>query len=153
MAREFILFVHICHWIGRKTAVPFKMSSGLLTICHRSKMKTSGEWGAATAPGKAAQIYPALLTFLPDHKLSSALDSTFQEEPPNMNPCLLRILSTSVGFCAYPAWVCLPTWKGSRERKGQRGQPQSHQFVNYNGPGKDSENTTFYSSIKACPIW
>lgn len=61
MAREFILFVHICHWIGWKTAVPFKMSSGLLTVCHRNKMKTSGEWGQPQSPGR---LHKSILPFL-----------------------------------------------------------------------------------------
>lgn len=54
MAREFILFVHICHWIGGKTAVPFKTSPGLLTARHGGKMEISGECGAGTDPQEAA---------------------------------------------------------------------------------------------------
>lgn len=52
MAREFILFIHIYHWIGEETAVPFKTSPGLLTECHGDKMNTSGKWrgGAGAAP-------------------------------------------------------------------------------------------------------
>lgn len=50
MAREFILFVHICHWMGGKTAVPFKTFPSWLTECHRGKMETPGGWGQAWTP-------------------------------------------------------------------------------------------------------
>lgn len=56
MAREFILFVHICHWIGGKTAVPFKTSSGLLTEYHRNKMKISRVGAPTRTPGGCTDL-------------------------------------------------------------------------------------------------
>lgn len=85
MAREFILFVHICHWIGGRTAVPFKTSPGLLTACHRGEMKTSRDGGGRRPPGGRTHLtvdwdfyfLPRTQTFF-----LSSLESTFQEEPP-----------------------------------------------------------------------
>lgn len=93
MAREFILFVHICHWIGGRTAVPFKTSPGLLTACHRGEMKTSGDGGGRRPPGGRTHLtvywdfylLPRTQTFF-----LSSLESTFQEEPPNMDARTVR---------------------------------------------------------------
>lgn len=133
MAREFILFVHICHRFGGKTAVPFKTSSGWPTVCHRGKMKTPGEWEAGVVPREAAQIYPALLTFLPEHKHLSSLDSTFQKGTPNPSTRFLQILNMFKGSSAYPRQICLPTQEWDRKWKVKLWQPHSHPFVNYNG--------------------
>lgn len=72
--------------------------------------------GRRRAWGRCTNLY-ALLTFLSQHKLSSTLDSTFHEGPPNMNTCLLGILNISLGSLAHPRQIYLPTQKGNRKRK------------------------------------
>lgn len=113
MAREFILFVHIYHWIGGETAVPFKTSPGLLTECHRDKMNTSGEWGGvgggAALPlprWESAQTWhwDAFFSFSPRNtNLLATLGSTFQEAPP---PVWARIFSR---FCTF-LWILVHVW-------------------------------------------
>lgn len=133
MAREFILFVPICHWIGGKTAVPFKTSSGLLTVCRRRKMKTSGEWGADTDPCDlevCCSSYflpgtpPYFLLWIPEFK-------TPRPPSPHMDMRLSWILNISVGSCACPSW-----------EKGKKSV--GHPFIHYHGPGKDCESLTLH---------
>ena len=80
MAREFILFVHICQWIGGETAVPFKTSLGWLTGCHRGKMKNSGDGGQAQTPRRLCRPATVLFDFFfspePKHPILSGFESS-----------------------------------------------------------------------------
>lgn len=133
MAREFILFVQIYHWLGGETEVPFKTSPGLLTECHGGKMNTSGEWGwgAGVAPlppplpsQEVAQIWQwdAFLLFLPGTQSFSPLwIRHFQKAPTNMVTCLFWILHIFVGSYACPRQIRLPTQQGNSRRKEEIG--------------------------------
>lgn len=60
MAREFILFAHICHWMGGKTAVPFKHLAGW-------RNATEARWKPLVNGGRhelpQGWINPAILLF------------------------------------------------------------------------------------------
>lgn len=149
MAREFMLFVHICHWIGGETAVPFNTSPGLLTVCHRGEMETSGHRGRRRPPRGCTDLVVHCFAYFSPQNTStlSPLDFILQEEPPNMDMCLLKILNISVGSCTCPKQICLPMLKGNRKRKEKLWQPQCHWVVNYKGLVRTVKACLFITSI------
>lgn len=125
MAREFILFVQIYHWLGGETEVPFKTSPGLLTECHGGKMNTSGEWGwgAGVAPlpptpipgGCTNLAVGCFSSFSPwNTKFLSSLDSTFPEGPHKYGhvPFL-----DSAHFCGF---FCMPETNSPSNPAGEQ---------------------------------
>lgn len=57
MAREFILFTRICHWIGWKVTVLLKTFSCLSTEWHRGAMPAFPEWEGNGYSSKSKQIF------------------------------------------------------------------------------------------------
>lgn len=113
MAREFILFAHICHWMGGKTAVPFKTSPSCLTECHRGKMKTPGEWGQAWSP--QGWINRAILLFFLGSWQASPSSECCGWRRTLQNGCLFFTDSQYCYEFLSILWIIYSlTWKGNR---------------------------------------
>lgn len=144
MAREFILFVHICHRFGGKTAVPFKTSSGWPTACHRSKMKTPEEWGAGVEQGRLYKSILSFLLFSQNTNFSPLWIPHFKKEPQIQTHTFYRF------------WTCLRSLlhildksafqhrRGTRNGKTNFGNHTATRLSIIMGPGKEGESMTVH---------
>lgn len=128
MAREFILFVHICQWIGGETAVPFKTSPGWLTDATEARWKTPVMGCRRRPPGGCVDLPLYCLTsFSPRNpSILSPLDFTPQEESPIMDTCLFTDSEYFCAACTCSKQICLPNRRGNRKKREKHWQPQSH---------------------------
>lgn len=129
MAREFILFVHICQWIGGETAVPFKTSPGWLTGCHRGKMKNSGDGVQAQTPRRLCRPATVLFDFFfsPGTQASYPLwISHLKKNPQLWTHVFLQILNISVLLVHVLNKSVFQNRRGNRKKREKHWQPQSH---------------------------
>jgi hypothetical protein len=123
MAREFILFVHICHWIGGKTAVPFKTYPSWLTTCHRGKMKASSEWGQAQTPTRLNKSSSVLfLFFFPGIQTFCAFCVSPSRQIPKYGTHFSLSLSISMRPFNYSRQICLQHRRETRKPEKNFGE-------------------------------